>query len=473
MSDISFVYVSDTLDRAMGQSKKKVVARRHLVCGNCASWVRYETSGCEKKWTETRAEGFVFTCKRCTEVAVLVKEVSGLKRMVEDMKETVAGLLLEDKGADTGSRETTTGVSQYREETAGSNRTEDRDTGIEDEGEGRTEERTEICAGTTTGVSQDREETAGNSRTEDTDAVIEDEGEGRTEERTKISAGSPFMATHAYTKNQDSPVGKEIYLRQWDTLIFKGEHGENEHWWLMEYRNGQVGYAPVTFLTVILDTTDEEDESGATNNGQEFSTEEHRIGQEGEERRKSCSAAVIDGIKRKSRIFVGDSIIRKTDSRLSKVEDIVVCLPGARIEHVAERVEQVMGTGKGGSIIVHVGTNNADREGTTAIVKNYRDLLKRTKQARVGQIILSGILPVIGGRNQGYRNSRRMSINRLVQQLCKEEDVGFVDLWSSFVAKEEMYMRDGLHLSGKGAGVFADGLKQAVDSGLGNVRYLN
>ena len=59
-------------------------------------------------------------------------------------------------------------------------------------------------------------------------------------------------------------------------------------------------------------------------------------------------------------------------------------------------------TGKGGSILVHVGTNNADREGTTAIVKKYRDLLKRTKQARVGQIILSGILPVIGGRNQGY-----------------------------------------------------------------------
>ena len=49
-----------------------------------------------------------------------------------------------------------------------------------------------------------------------------------------------------------------------------------------------------------------------------------------------------------------------------------------------------------------------------------------------------------------------------------------MDLWSSFVAKEYMYMRDGLHLSGKGAGVFADGLKQAVDSGgLGNVRYLN
>ena len=88
MSDISFVYVSGTLDRAMGQTKKKVVARSHLVCGNCASWVHLETSGCEKKWADTRAERFVFTCKGCTEVAVLVKEVSGLKQMMEDMKET-------------------------------------------------------------------------------------------------------------------------------------------------------------------------------------------------------------------------------------------------------------------------------------------------------------------------------------------------------------------------------------------------
>ena len=30
------------------------------------------------------------------------------------------------------------------------------------------------------------------------------------------------------------------------------------------------------------------------------------------------------------------------------------------------------------------------------------------------------------------------------------EDVGYVDLWDSFVEKEEMYVRDGLHLSGKG-----------------------
>ena len=140
---------------------------------------------------------------------------------------------------------------------------------------------------------------------------------------------------------------------------------------------------------------------------------------------------------------------------------------------MTERVEQIMGRGNGGSILVHVGTNNADKEGTTAIVEKYRNLLKKTKQAMVGQIISSAILPVFGNRIQGYRNSKRMTVKGMVERLCKEEDVGYVDLWASFVGKEYMYLRDGLHLSGKGAAVFAVGLSGAVVSGLGKVRYLN
>ena len=74
---------------------------------------------------------------------------------------------------------------------------------------------------------------------------------------------------------------------------------------------------------------------------------------------------------------------------------------------------------------------------------------------------------------EGYRNnSRRTAIDGLVQQLCKEEDVGFVDVWDSVVAKEDMNMIDGIHLSGKGAAVVDDELKRAVDSGLGKTCYL-
>ena len=111
-----------------------MVGNRHLARGNCASWIQHYNSGCEKKCVDTRVEGFVFTCKGCTEVAALAKEVEGLRQMVEYMKEMVAGLRFEDKGAETGSRVTTTGVHQDRKEAAGKIRTEEMVTGVDDEG---------------------------------------------------------------------------------------------------------------------------------------------------------------------------------------------------------------------------------------------------------------------------------------------------------------------------------------------------
>ena len=44
-----------------------------------------------------------------------------------------------------------------------------------------------------------------------------------------------------------------------------------------------------------------------------------------------------------------------------------------------------------------------------------------------------------------------------------------MDLWGSFVGRADMYMKDGLHLSGKGAAVFSDKLSAAVDSDLGTM----
>ena len=248
----------------------------------------------------------------------MVKEVEGLRQMVEDMMEKVAGLRFEDKGAITEHILTKTGGNQDRDEAAENIRTDEMITGVEDEGEIRTEERKEICAGAT------------------------------------------LMATHAYMRNHESPLGKEIYLQQWETLIFKGEHAENEHWRLVEDRNGQVGYAPAAFLVVILDTTAEEEKSGATKRGQEDSTEENRIGgwigQEGE-RRKSYSAAVIDGIKRNSRIYVGDSMIEQGGGRSSLITESKnrACDGESRADH-GKRIWRVhTGTRRDGQ-----GMNNSD-----------------------------------------------------------------------------------------------------------------
>ena len=81
--------------------------------------------------------------------------------------------------------------------------------------------------------------------------------------------------------------------------------------------------------------------------------------------RKSYSAAVIEGVRKRARVFVGDSIVRKTDRVLNKGDDVVVCLPGAKIKAITERVKNIVGSGKGGSVLVHVGTNNVEREGSS------------------------------------------------------------------------------------------------------------
>ena len=40
------------------------------------------------------------------------------------------------------------------------------------------------------------------------------------------------------------------------------------------------------------------------------------------------------------------------------------------------------------------------------------------------------------------------------------------------VTRADMYMRDGLHLSGKGAAVFGDELSAAVDCGIGSIKTI-
>ena len=379
-----------------------------------------------------------FTCKGCRQASRLVGELSDLRQMMDSLKRRITGQGLEEENGETGEE------------------TEEKREPVMTPGNSLTEE------------SRNGKETAERISPEDRGTDIEMEGEHGTEEEETgrqlldgkgLRPGTHMLATHNYTKNPSGPVGNELDLMEGDTLVYLMEHDDNESWWLAEDVKGQVGYVPAAYLMIILDETQHEEES--RKEGHDKRTDGTKIGgemgQDGE-RRKSYSAAVIDGCERTSTIYVGDSIVRKTDRSLCKGKDVVVCLPGARIEHVTERVKKIMGRGNGGSIVVHVGTNNADKEGTTAILEKYRDLLKKTKQARVGQIIISGILPVFGNKIQGYRNSKRMAVNGMVERLCKEEDAEYMDLWDNFVGNEDMYVRDGLHLSGKGAAVFTEGL---------------
>ena len=78
---------------------------RHLVCGSCSSWIQFDSSGCTISWAEMRKSTSVFTCKGCTEVAMLVGEVEDLRKMMESLKRMVTGQGLEEKIGETGDQE--------------------------------------------------------------------------------------------------------------------------------------------------------------------------------------------------------------------------------------------------------------------------------------------------------------------------------------------------------------------------------
>ena len=103
----------------------------------------------------------------------------------------------------------------------------------------------------------------------------------------------------------------------------------------------------------------------------------------------------------------------------------------------------------------NVGTNVADKVGSTELLASYRQLARELKDRRVKSIVLLAILPVVGGRTE-YRKSRRMAINSQLQRMCEMEEVGFVDVWCRCVGTQDLYLRDGLHLTKYGAAVLCD-----------------
>jgi hypothetical protein len=74
-------------------------------------------------------------------------------------------------------------------------------------------------------------------------------------------------------------------------------------------------------------------------------------------------------------------------------------------------IENVLRHGYGGSVLVHIGMVNDDMEGTTRIVQKCRELVGTLKKVIVKQIILSRIVPIMGGRGATFTNCKQMAIN--------------------------------------------------------------
>ena len=390
----------------MAPCKRQLKATRHLICGSCSNWVDFVKSGCEKSWTEVQADSFSFECRGCARMKELEVELEELRLLVVAMVGREQGSCAGSSGEGTvddkvgkDTRDARESSPQPGRKLRGGKVTGHRETGRKETGRKGT-------GGKTTGVKERGVGDTGGKERGVGDTGGKEKGVGEMGGKTTGVKERGVAETGGKEKGVGETGGKTTGVKERGVAETGGKEKGGKTTGVKERGVGETGGK----------------EKGVGE------TEGKGSGQnvmEGIER-KSYSAAVIEGVRKRARVFVGDSIVRKTDRVLNKGDDVVVCLPGAKIEAITERVKNIVGSGKGGSVLVHVGTNNVEREGTTAIVRKYRQLVRTLKQTWVEQVILSGILPVMGRRGHKYRNCRGMAINMLVQRLCREEEVGFM-----------------------------------------------
>ena len=268
----------------MAPCKRQLKATRHLICGSCSNYVDFVKSGCEKSWAEVQADSFSFECRGCTKMKELEVESEELRMLVVAMvgreqggcASSSGGGTVDDKvGKDT--RDARESSPQPGRKLRGGKVTGRRETGRKETGRKGT-------GGKTTGVKERGAGEKGVGETGGQTTGVKERGAGETGGKEK-GVGETGGKT---TGVKERGVG-ETRAKEWEV-------GEN----------------------------------GGKGSGQNV--------MEGIER-KSYSAAVIEGVRKRARVLVGDSIVRKTDRVLNKGDDVVVCLPGAKIEAITERVK--------------------------------------------------------------------------------------------------------------------------------------
>ena len=176
---------------------------------------------------------------------------------------------------------------------------------------------------------------------------------------------------------------------------------------------------------------------------------------------------------------VGDSRVRGMGREfcVGKKGRLVVCEPGARVEHVTNKLKGPLGAAQSMTqanmaaehvVITHVGVNDVAAGKSEAVMRKYVELITTLRQRRCRGIV-TRIIPRLGpSPEEGVWYSRAMGLNQRVAKLCHEHGIPFLDLWGDFYGKQDLYCWDGLHFSESGTKLLSKKYEEALNEILGN-----
>uniref|UniRef100_A0AAQ6IN95 SGNH hydrolase-type esterase domain-containing protein n=1 Tax=Anabas testudineus TaxID=64144 RepID=A0AAQ6IN95_ANATE len=162
-------------------------------------------------------------------------------------------------------------------------------------------------------------------------------------------------------------------------------------------------------------------------------------------------------------LVIGDSIMRhvKLARPLGAPAAVVRCIPGARVPDIEGNL-RALGQHSFSKIVVHAGANDIRLRQSEVTKNNFKEVFKLAK-AMSEVVICSGPLPM---RRGDITYSRLWSLNRWMSRWCSENNVGFIDNWSTFEGKPGLLGRDGVHPTREGAALISCSIAHSLRSGL-------
>ena len=122
---------------------------------------------------------------------------------------------------------------------------------------------------------------------------------------------------------------------------------------------------------------------------------------------------------------------------------------GAKIEGIAERLQEIELEEKVKNLVLIVGTNNLKNDGTEDIMEKYEELIWTAKEKGDRKIVVVGI---ISRSDLGdYYESKGLGINIRLKRKCDAMGVKYVEMGGQFKERDSVLWDDGLHLNDAGA----------------------
>ena len=175
---------------------------------------------------------------------------------------------------------------------------------------------------------------------------------------------------------------------------------------------------------------------------------------------------VLDSIDERERQFnyqvLGDSQIKylgKVRQRRRKYSRTVRSTSGATIKDVVQHAQTEGFRQKDEAVVLHVGINDIGRSRSEEMITAFKTAITNI-QAKNKYCIISGILPKRGASNYWY--SKALGMNNRLRKLCDDTNSLFLDLWDDYWGADDLYARDGLHLSREGIKMLSNHMDEAI-----------